>query len=92
MNEQKQIGLSLDDVGKTLKDAEIRIEEITVDVVVPEFLDYLPSYSGLKKLTMKPGGITDVTWSNAVASEFFATSLVKHGPSLQELAIHALHE
>lgn len=92
LNEQKQYGSSLDDVWKTLKDAEVHLEEITVDVVVPALLDYLHSYSGLKKLVMKPGGFTDGIRSDAMASEFFATSLVKHKISLQELAIQALYE
>ncbi len=92
LNEQKQYGSSLDDVWTTLKDAEIHLEEITVDVVVPAFLDYLQSYSGLKKLIMKPGGFTDGIRSDAMASEFFATSLVKHRASLQDLAIQALYE
>lgn len=92
LSEQKQFGSSLDEVWKTLRDAEIHLEEITVDVIVPALLDYLHSYSGLKKLIMKPGGFDDGIRSDAMASEFFATSFFKHRASLQELAIHALYE
>ncbi|KJA16624.1 hypothetical protein HYPSUDRAFT_47244 [Hypholoma sublateritium FD-334 SS-4] len=92
LSEQKKYGSSLDEVWSILRDAEVHLEEITVDVVVPALLDYLHSYSGVKKLIMTPGGFDDGIRSDAMASEFFAASLANHKASLQELAIKALFE
>ncbi|KAF8953674.1 hypothetical protein BDZ97DRAFT_1679083, partial [Flammula alnicola] len=92
LKEQKRYGSSLQDVWKMLTQADVRLEEITVDVVVPSFLDYLSSYSGLKKLNLTPGGFFEGTRSDAMASEFFATPFAKHTRSLQELDIGALYE
>ena len=50
--EQKRWGSSLEEIWTALSKADINLEEITVDVVVPAFIAYLASYSSLRILNL----------------------------------------
>jgi len=92
VQEQKKYGSSLDDIWKTLKFSKIHLEDLTLDVVVPSFLDYLASYSGLKKLQLTAGGFLDGTISDSTAKQFFSAPLTNHIQSLEDLGIIAPFE
>ncbi|KDR72800.1 hypothetical protein GALMADRAFT_101133 [Galerina marginata CBS 339.88] len=91
-HENRRYGSSVEEIWKTMRSARIRLEELTVDVVTPSFLDYLSSYSGLKMLHITPGGFHEGTSSDALAKKFFADPLQKHSGSLEDLNIAARYE
>ncbi|KIM42284.1 hypothetical protein M413DRAFT_444714 [Hebeloma cylindrosporum] len=91
--EKLAYGSSLDDVWKALKLSRIYLQELVLDVVVPSLLDYLASYSGLKKLWIIPGIFRDGSSSDSMASQFFlSTSFINHVQSLEDLSITAIYE
>ncbi|KAF7351546.1 hypothetical protein MSAN_01587100 [Mycena sanguinolenta] len=69
-----------------------KLTEITTNVVTQEFFDYLTSYSGLKKLTLKFPDGGNVEESNRLADSFFETVLPCHSESLAELSCPAAYE
>ncbi|KIM44342.1 hypothetical protein M413DRAFT_443343 [Hebeloma cylindrosporum] len=73
-----------------LKFSKIYLEELSLNIVVPSFLEYLASYSGLKKLRLI-SGCSDLQ-SDSMAREFFSTSFINHIQSLESLRISALYE
>jgi len=89
---KKKYGSSLDDIWKTLKSSKIHLEDLTLDVVVPSFLEYLASYSGLKKLQVTAGGFLDGIISDSTAKQFFSAPLTNHIQSLEDLGIIAPFE
>ncbi|KAJ7748110.1 hypothetical protein B0H16DRAFT_1554051 [Mycena metata] len=72
--------------------SRIKLSEIITSVVTPELFDYLTSYSGLERLTLKfpDGGSRDV--SDRLADTFFETVLPHHAASLTELSCPAAYE
>jgi hypothetical protein len=89
---QQKYGSSLDDIWKMLKISRIHLEELTLDVVVPSFLEYLASYSGLKKLRLTAGGFNDGSISDSTAKQFFSAPFTNHVQSLGDLDITAPYE
>ncbi|KAJ7301057.1 hypothetical protein DFH08DRAFT_996414, partial [Mycena albidolilacea] len=71
---------------------QIKLTEITTNVVTPELFDYLSSYSGIQKLSLlhPDGGSRDK--SDRLADTFFETVLSRHATSLVELSCPAGHE
>ncbi|KAF8174552.1 hypothetical protein BJ912DRAFT_909833 [Pholiota molesta] len=90
--EQKRYGSGLEEVWQALRGAEIWLEELTVDVVVPALVEYLKAYSGLKKLAVTPKNLEEGTRSDAMADEFYTGVLGRHASSLQELEVEPLYE
>jgi hypothetical protein len=90
--EQQTYGSSLDDIWKALTFSGIYLEELALDVVVPSFLEYLASYSGLKKLRLTADGFRDGYSSDSMATQFFSTPFINHVQSLEDLSITALFE
>lgn len=84
---------SVDDVWNTLKEERIYLKEIVTDSVNEALLDYLASYSGLKKLQLKctTRGDSSVS-SDKLALQFYAEVLPKHADSLQSLDISPEYE
>ncbi|KAJ6479709.1 hypothetical protein C8R45DRAFT_933510 [Mycena sanguinolenta] len=60
--------------------------EITTNVVTQDLCDYLNSYSGLRKLTLKFPDGGNASESNRLADTFFATVLPLHAESLTEFS------
>jgi len=90
--EQNQYGSSHDDIWKTLKISGIHLEELALDFIVPSFLEYIASYSGLKKLQLTADGFLDDRSSDSVAGQFFSAPFTHHIHSLEELRIIPLYE
>ncbi|KAF7351545.1 hypothetical protein MSAN_01587000 [Mycena sanguinolenta] len=70
----------------------IKPTEITTNVVTHELFDYLSSYSGLEKLTLKYPDGGNANESNRLADAFFATVLPRHAEFLTELSCPAVYE
>jgi len=92
VKEQKKYGSSRDDIWKALKLSGIQLEELALDFVVPSFLEYLASYSGLKKLQLRAGGFFNGSSSDSLARQFFSISLIHHIHSLEELRVIPSYE
>lgn len=106
MQQRLKCGSSIDDIWRALRSADIRLESIIVDRVPFALLQYLQSYSGLKKLVLTPGGYDEgaMSMSDVVATQFFNEPgvdgnedagpgpLSGHVQSLEDLHISALHE
>lgn len=92
LQERKKYGSKLEDIWQALIHAGVRLEAITADVVPNSFLDYLASYSGLKKLRLTPGGFHEGASSDATAEQFFSATLDSHVQSLEDLQIASLFE
>lgn len=90
--EQQFYGSSIDDIWKALKNSRIYLEELALNIVVPSFLEYLASYSGLKKLRLTAGGFHEGASSDSMARQFFSTPFLNHIQSLEDLRISALFE
>ena len=89
--EQRRWGSSLQEIWSALINADIYLEEITVDVVVLALIDYLASYSGLRTLSLIGGGSYQED-CHYLAAQFYAKSLVNHVQSLRKLDLRALYE
>ncbi|KAF7349892.1 hypothetical protein MVEN_01289800 [Mycena venus] len=70
----------------------VAITEIKTTVVTQELFDYLSSYSGIRKLTLKSPDGGNVDESNRLADIFFETALPHHVESLVELSCPAAFE
>ncbi|KAF7351543.1 hypothetical protein MSAN_01586700 [Mycena sanguinolenta] len=80
-------------VWRTLRSAtRMKLAEITTSVVTQDLFDYLTSYSGLEKLTLKFPDGGNVEESNRLADSFFETVLPRHAESLTELSCPAAYE
>lgn len=85
---------SLEDIWKALGSSEVLLEAITVDDVPQSFLDYLSSYSALKKstLTTTPFTIADPKASKTMAKHFFDKVLIHHALPLEDPRIWGLFQ
>ncbi|KIM44340.1 hypothetical protein M413DRAFT_443341 [Hebeloma cylindrosporum] len=93
LNHAEEIQRStLDDIWKMMKISGIYLQELALDVVVPSFLEYLASYSGLKKLCIVAGGFNSGYSSDSMARQFFSTPFINHVQSLEDLTIRAPYE
>ncbi|PPQ89274.1 hypothetical protein CVT25_001358 [Psilocybe cyanescens] len=92
LQEKEQFGSSFQDVWVAFRVAGVRLENITIDVVPHSFVDYLSSYSGLKKLDIVLNNFTDRQTSDLVASRFFEESLGCHVHFLEELSLSTSYE
>ena len=90
--EKQTYGSSIGDIWKALKISRIYLEELTLNIVVPSLLEYLASYSGLKKLRLTAGGFHEGTSSDSMARQFFSTPFINHVQSLEDLNISAPFE
>uniref|UniRef100_A0A8H8CGK0 Uncharacterized protein n=1 Tax=Psilocybe cubensis TaxID=181762 RepID=A0A8H8CGK0_PSICU len=95
--ERKRYGSCTKDIWNALTAARVRLEKIVIDNIPQSFLDYLLSYSGLKKLCLiYPGSVhsdfSDGKASDAMAALLFEQSLSNHARSLENLNIYAAWE
>ncbi|PPR02564.1 hypothetical protein CVT24_001945 [Panaeolus cyanescens] len=80
-----------DDVWLALRHHQIHLEKISVDLVVPAFLDYLQSYTGVRSLVLSPRSHSGQSLDE-LATRFYQESLSAHATTLQNLAIRAVEE
>lgn len=81
----------LDDVWLALRHQRVHLEKISIDSVVPAFLDYLESYTGLCSLILAPRA-SKTEEEDRLASRFFQGPLSAHATTLKHLAIKAVEE
>ncbi|KDR70725.1 hypothetical protein GALMADRAFT_144603 [Galerina marginata CBS 339.88] len=87
---QCMVGSTINEVWVALIPLGLRLEEITLTDVTPGFLDYLETYSGLRKLRMRTTHRFKPSISPApLANRFFEVSLGRHVNTLEELDIQA---
>jgi hypothetical protein len=91
LDKQNRWGSSYDQIWETIHDAGLKLEEITLYIIPPAFVEYIASYSGLKKLTIGTGGFKDGTASDNAGKRFYE-ALEKHADSIEELDISAYYE
>jgi len=76
-----------DEIWATLKAINVHLNEIDVDDGCAAFLDYVSSYSGLKRLRLAPNNFSTPEESDLAANCFYGCSLGKHVSSLEELSV-----
>jgi hypothetical protein len=84
----KRWGSTYEQIWRTIYNADLRLEEITVQDFPSAFLEYMGSYSGLKKLVISTGGFKDGLTSDNCAKKFYET-LEMHAGSMEELQVLA---
>ena len=91
LEKQNCWGLSHEQIWRTICSTDLRLEEITVDRTPLAFLEYIGSYSGLKKLKVIMRGYKDGVTSDGAAKEFYE-ALRKHAGSIEDLDVKACYE
>lgn len=81
-----------DEIWDTLRREGIYLSEVSTDEVSEALLDYLASYSGLKKVTLSFATSPNMTSSDALAIRFYYNVLPKHVGSLSVLDISPIFE
>jgi hypothetical protein len=80
-----------DEIWDILRREQIYLLEVSTDEVSQALLDYLASYSGLKKLTLN--FVTyNTSWSDALGIQFYRNVLLKHVHTLSALEISPAFE
>jgi hypothetical protein len=91
LEKQHRWGSSYEDTWRAIRNAGLKLEEIYLSTIPLTFLEYIGSYSGLKKLTICTGGFKDGIASDSAGKNFFK-ALEKHASSIEELDINAYYE
>jgi len=92
LGEQNRWGSSYEQIWRTICYADLRLEEITLYDFPMAFVEYIGSYSGLKKLTVcSTMRFQDVLLSNSTAEKFYE-ALAMHAGSIEELDINAFYQ
>jgi len=81
-----------DEIWAILKTTDVRLNGIDVNHITTTLLDYISSYSGLKKLRVAPMNLETQEKSDLAANQFYNLCLGKHTSSLEELIIMAEYE
>ncbi|KAJ6507047.1 hypothetical protein C8R45DRAFT_971383, partial [Mycena sanguinolenta] len=71
---------------------DMRLAELTTNLVTPELLEYLSSYSGMKKLNLVCPDGGNLNASNRLADTLFEAVLPRHAESLTEFSCPAAYE
>ena len=91
LEKRNRWGSSHEQIWRTICSTDLRLEEITVDRTPSAFLEYIGSYSGLKKLKVITRGYKDGVTSDGAAKEFYE-ALRKHASSIEDLDVKACYE
>ncbi|KAJ7094872.1 hypothetical protein C8R44DRAFT_814062 [Mycena epipterygia] len=76
-------------VLQAMPGSQIRLKNISTNIVTSDLLSYLASYSGVEKLTFeRPDGGSDAEAAR-LANMFFSAVLPRHAKSLVEMSCHA---
>ncbi|KAF8889444.1 hypothetical protein CPB84DRAFT_1449294 [Gymnopilus junonius] len=94
LEKQRAVGSSLNQFWTDLSRESIHLEEIVLNNVVPGFMQYLTTYSGLKRLKLSAVFFTTTAGSEASAQMFFSNpfKLESHSDSLENLSINVTYE
>ena len=84
------VASSPDEIWRTFLGSGIHLEELKHDLIPMSLIDYLSSYSGLKKLRLMVE--SDNRNCLAAANPFFNKCLTNHVDTLEELILIARHE
>lgn len=91
LEKQNRWGSSYEQIWETIHDSGLKLEEITLFIIPPAFVEYIGSYSGLKKLVIGTGGFKDGAASDNAGKRFYE-ALERHADSIEELDISAYYE
>ena len=91
LEKQNRWGSSYEQIWRAICNTELKLEEITLDRTPSAFLEYIGSYSGLKKLKIAAKGYISGVTSDSAAKKFYE-GLEKHVGSIKELDIDACYE
>ncbi|KAF8804189.1 hypothetical protein BYT27DRAFT_7302269 [Phlegmacium glaucopus] len=91
LEKQNRWGSSYEQVWRTICSADLRLEEITLYDIPSAFLEYIGSYSGLKKLIIGTRRFRDRARSDSSARKFYE-ALEIHAGSIEELNVNAYYE
>ena len=80
------------DIWSTFIGSGIQLEELVHNSMTVSLIDYLSSYSGLKKLKLSVSAFTDASSSNKAATRFFNNVLSRHVETLESLSLDAWYE
>ncbi|EDR09825.1 uncharacterized protein LACBIDRAFT_318023 [Laccaria bicolor S238N-H82] len=80
------------DIWVVLKTTDVRLNGIDVNHVSTTLLDYISSYSGLKKLRLAYINFGTKERSDLAANQFYNLCLGKHTSSIEELIIRPKYE
>ena len=70
----------------------IQLEELVHNTITDSLIDYLSSYSGLKKLWLSVSPFMDTSPSDQAATRFFNNVLSRHVETLESLSVKAYYE
>ena len=88
---QSSWGSSYEQIWRIICNANLKLEETTAYVTPSAFMEYIGSYSGLKKLNIATGRFRDRVASNSAAKKL-CEALEKHADSIEELDVDAEYE
>ena len=80
------------DIWSTFIGSGIQLEELVHNTTTNSLIDYLSSYSGLKKLKLTVSLFTDAPSSDEAATRFFDNVLSRHVETLESLSLEAYYE
>ena len=81
-----------DEIWAILKTTNVHLIDIDVNQISTALLDYISSYSGLKKLCLARIDLETREQSDLAANQFYNFCLGKHTSSLEELIIIPIYE
>ena len=88
--DQNQWGSDYEQIWRTICNSDLKLEEITFCRVPLALLEYIGSYSGLRKLKISTGAFEDEVASDSAAKKFYEV-LERHAKSIEELDVMAFH-
>ena len=91
LEKQTRWGSTCEQIWTTISNTNLRLEAINLDTTPLAFLEYIASYSGLKKLKISTRGYRDRATSDNGANKFYET-LGNHAYSIEELDVRACFE
>ena len=81
-----------DEIWAILKTTNVHLNGIDVNHISTTLLDYISSYSGLKKLRLAHIDLETQEQSDLAANQFYKLCLGKHASSLEELIVIPVYE
>ena len=86
--DESQWGSDDEQIWRIICNTDLRLEEITLCRAPLAFLEYIGSYSGLRKLKISTGAFQDEVASDYAAKKFYE-ALERHASSIEELDVIA---
>jgi len=80
------------DIWSTFTGSGIQLEELVHNTTTTSLIDYLSTYSGLKKLKLSVSPFLNGSSSDTAATRFFNDVLPRHFETLENLSLEAYYE